>query len=180
MLAAIQHPAGVVVAAARRRHDALCIRSRFRFGQRVRRQHLAARECRQIARLLVVVAEEHQRLAAESAVHADQHAQRCIDRGHGAEYAGVGAGREAEAAVLRGDGQCQQSGAGEGRDDGFADRFILVHLPRIDQPRRDHLVQRGNEPMHRSRFVRPPQIERGGIGEQQRFGDVAVKETPKK
>ena len=81
--------------------DVLRVGARLGLGEGVRRERLAACEGGEVARLLLVGAEEHERLAAEPRVHADHDAERRVHRRDRAEDARVAGAGEARARRTR-------------------------------------------------------------------------------
>ena len=78
VLVARERPASVVVR-LRLGHDVLGVRACLGLGECVRGERITAREDRQVALFLLLGAEEHDGLGAESAVHGHEHAERGVE-----------------------------------------------------------------------------------------------------
>jgi hypothetical protein len=176
VLAAVQQPVRAVGAAPRLGDDVLRVGAGLRLGERVGGERLAAREHRQVARLLLGTSEEDDRLRPEPAVHADEHAARRVDRRHGGEDARVAGGRQAEPAVLLRDRDAEQADLGECRDDLLRDALLLVDARGVDQVPL-HRSQLADQSADDARLVRVALVERGRVGEEERVVDGAGEEA---
>ena len=80
------------------------------------------------ALLLLIVAEEHERLAADRLVRGDKHRGRAAGAADAAQHAVVGRDAEAQAAVLLRDGHAEHAHVEEALDDPLRDLLLLVDL----------------------------------------------------
>jgi hypothetical protein len=97
----------------------------------------AAGEIGQEARLLLVGAEQRDRLHADRLVNAHDHRQRRVDLREHLGHAAVAGLRQALPAVLLVHVQAAEPGLAEGGDHLVADPAVLLGLARVDQLGRD-------------------------------------------
>src|SRR5258706_3105375 len=89
-LPAVESLVRAILRQHRGRLDVLRVRSNLGLGQRISGEKITARQRREIALLLLIVAMEDDRLGPKSPVDADENSERSGDRRKGLKYAGGG------------------------------------------------------------------------------------------